>query len=519
VGGLLMKNITPFSISAPGFYGLNTSDAPVDLPPNFSLIAENCIIDKSGRVAARKGWTKATTTTAALGTADITCIGELIQNDGTATTLVTGNGKLFKLASGALTELTYGGGGVAPTISANNWHFSQLNGIAMFWQRGYDPLIYDPAVSTTAFRRLSEKSGSAGTVYQCNVALSAYGRVWAADTTTDKQTVVFSDLLTPHIWTGGTAGSLDLRQVWPSGGDEVVALAAHNDFLIIFGKWQTLVYRGAQDPATMELHDAIVGIGCIARDSVQNTGRDVIFLSDSGLQSISRTIQEKSAPLVQLSKNVNGDLQDLVNATTDLESIKSGYSAVNNFYILTMPAGMISYCFDTRLPLQDGSLRATTWSLMPEAFYETKGRNFYLGMPGYLGDHSGYLDDASTYRLSYFTTWIDFGNPVQISILKKILLTLIGVGSQSVTFKWAYDFSSSYFSQSATIAGAGTPAEYGIAEYNESEYFANVSVNVLSVNGTSSGRVLQMGFEAQINDASLSVQKIDIFTKDGNLRA
>jgi len=177
----MAKSTATFSISAPGFHGLNLSDSPVDLSHNFALDAVNCIIDKSGRVASRKGWEKAHAANTDLGTSNIECIGELIQADGTATTLAAGGGFLFKLSGTTLTTLTYGGGGAAPTITLNNWKFCQLNGIAMFWQRGYDPLIYDPAVSLTDFRRLNEKVGTAGTVPTANDALVASGRVWAAD--------------------------------------------------------------------------------------------------------------------------------------------------------------------------------------------------------------------------------------------------------------------------------------------------------------------------------------------------
>ncbi len=514
----MAKNITPFSIASPGFYGLNLSDSPVDLSPNFALVADNCVIDKSGRIACRKGYTLSHTTNADLGTNPVTCIGELIGNDGASTILATGGGCLFKLVGTTLTKLTYGGGGVAPTISADNWKFSQINGIAIFVQRGYDPLIYDPAVSATTFRRLNEKVGTAGTVYQVNECLSAYGRVWMADTSTDKQTVVWSDLLTPHVMTGGTAGSLDVRTVWPSGGDEIVALAAHNNFLIIFGKWQTLIYSGADDPATMKLYDGVLGIGCIARDSVQNTGTDVWFLSDSGVQSIQRTIQEKSAPVKQVSKNVLDDIQSIV-SLEDMDNVKSCFSATNTFYLLTFPTYNKTYCFDTRAMLQDGSARVTTWSgIAPSAFYETHNRKVYFGVDGYVAEYSGYLDDTNEYRLQYYTTWIDFGNPIQTSILKKIILTLIGGTNQTIVFKWAYDFNQDYFSQATTITGLVTPAEYNVSEYNTTaEYVGNVFVNTLSVNGSSSGRVLQFGFEAQISGSPISVQKIDLFTKDGKL--
>jgi hypothetical protein len=514
----MAKPTTPFSISAPGFYGLNLSDSPVDMPAGFALEANNCIIDKSGRVAVRKGWDKANSANTELSTGNVECIGELVTTAGATTTLCAGNGYLYKLGSGALTTLTYGGGGVAPTISANNWKFCFLNGVAMFWQRGFDPLIYDPAVSTTQFRRLNEKTGTAGTVPQANEAISAYGRVWAVDTTSDKCTIAWSDLLLPHVWTGGTAGSLDLRQVWPDGGDEVVSLAAHNNYLFIFGRHQILIYSGADTPSTMRLTDSIVGIGCIARDSVQNIGEDVWFLSDTGVRSLLRTIQEKSAPIRQVSRNVHDDLQAAVTAET-LANIKSGFSAVNSFYLLTMPASSKTYCFDTRQPLENGSAKTTIWTgTTPKSFYETNSRLFYTGRAGYIGTYAGYLDDASVYRLTYYTPWIDFGNAIMISILKRIILTCIGGSGQVVTFKWAYDFIQTYFSGQASLADNSLEAEYGVSEYNTTaEYSSSASVNIVNMPGSSHGRVLQFGFELDINDSEFSVQRIDLFTKDGRL--
>jgi hypothetical protein len=510
--------VIPFSITAPGFFGLNLEDGPVGLDPRFALEANNCVIDRSGRVAARKGWVAANTANTELSTSDVSCIGELVQTDGTATTVCTGGAYLFKLASGALTTLTYGGGGVAPTISASNWQFCFLNGVAMFWQRGFDPLIYDPAISATQFRRLNEKTGTAGTIPQCNTAISAYGRVWAADTSSDKSTVAWSDLLTPHIWSGGTSGTLDLRNIWPMGGDEIVAMAAHNGYLFIFGRAQILIYEGADVPSTMKLKDAIVGVGCIARDSVQNIGEDVWFLSDRGVVSLLRVIQEKSAPIRNLSKNVNADLQTAVSSET-LANVKSGFSAVNNFYVLTMPTSMKAYCFDTKSPLEDGSAKTTIWTgTQAKSFYETKGRLFYTGRAGAIGTYSGYLDSGSSYRMTYYTPWLDFGNPIETSILKKIILTAIGGSSQTVTFKWAYDFNTSYFSEQDTVPTNVYFAQYNVSQYNTTaQYAGGGTVNLLKAHGTSAGQVLQFGFETEMNNSEFSVQKIDLYTKAGRL--
>ena len=415
----MAQAIQTFSISAPGFYGLNSQDSPLDLASGFALVATNCVIDQYGRIGSRKGWTKVNSSTGNLGSNDVGVIHELVQTDGTLTVLFAGNNKLFKLGTAnAVTELTYGGGGTAPTITANNWQCASLNGITYFFQSGHDPLIYDPAVSTTTYRRVSEKSGYAGTVPSGNLAISAFGRLWVANTTTDKTTVTFSDLLTGHIWTGGTSGSLNVNQIWPNGADEVQALAAHNGFLFIFGKRQILVYQGATTPSTMSLYDTIGGIGCLSRDSVQTTSSDVIFLSNSGVRSLMRTIQEKSAPERDLSKNVRNDLMTSVAGET-LSSIKSVYSEREGFYLLTMPTYKSVYCFDTKVQLQDGSSRVTTWdSIEPKSFLSRRNGDLYIGKTGYIGTHTGYLDDASTYRMMYYTNNADLGNVNQTSILK-----------------------------------------------------------------------------------------------------
>ena len=166
-----MKPITPFSITAPGYWGLNTQDSPSDMDPKFALEAMNCVIDRSGRLVSRKGWTPYHSTLGALGTANVEVIGEAISAAGVATMLCAGNDKLFKVTTGTpntLVELTYGGGGAAPTISASNWQIVRLNGAAIFWQRSHDALIFDPTLSTTTYRRLSEHPTYSGSAPQAS---------------------------------------------------------------------------------------------------------------------------------------------------------------------------------------------------------------------------------------------------------------------------------------------------------------------------------------------------------------
>lgn len=514
------QTIQVFTTAAPGFFGLNTQDSPLDLAAGFALVANNCIIDQYGRIGSRKGFARLNSSTGTLGANDIGVLHELVQSDGTLTILFAGNNKLFKLdGSNAFVELTYGGGGTAPTITASNWQCASLNGITYFFQSAHDPLIYDPAVSVTTFRRVSEKTGYVGTVPSANIVLSAYGRLWAANTASEKTTIYFSDLLSGHIWSTGTAGSLDVSRVWAQGSDEITGLASHNGFLFIFGKRQILVYSNATSPANITLSDTIVGTGCLSRDSIQPIATDVIFLSNTGVRSLLRTVSEKSLPFRDLSKNVRNDVMGLV-ASEDAAAIKSVFSERDAFYLLNLPASKKTYCFDTRGQLEDGSSRVTTWdSIEPTSLLSRRNGDLLFGKNGYVTKYSTYQDNASSYRIQYYTNHADLGNQSQTSVLKRLAIVVIGGTNQYITFKWAFDFSSNYLSANSFIPTQGV-SNYNVAEYGANgsplaEYADGVALQTLTISASGTGKVVQTGYEADISGSQLSIQKIEIQAKNG----
>jgi hypothetical protein len=513
----MSQQLQAFSITAPGFYGLNTQDSSLDLASGFALTANNCIIDQYGRVGARKGWTPAHSTLAALGTANVKTIAELITKDGTSYTLCAGNNKIFKLSGGVLSEVTFNGVGTAPTITADNWSTAYLDGDLYFYQRGHVPIGFDPDTSTTQYYRVDQEAGYNGTVQQANIVISALGRIWNADTTTDKVTVQWSDLKNPHKFGSGTAGTLDTTTVWPKGGDTITALASHNNFLFIFGYRNILVYSGANSPSTMTLYDTITGIGCIARGSVVETGTDVIFLSETGVRSILRTIQEKSAPLRDISKNVRNDLMSAVASETKA-NIRAVYNPREGFYLLTLPTLKSVYCFDMKTVLPDGSARVTTWdSIEPQSFCQKADGTMLIGKAGYIGTYTGYQDNGSSYRFQYFTNHTDLGAPSVTSILKRLSVVVIGGTNQYITIKWGYDFTNNYYSYNTQIPAQGV-YYYNVAEYNTTaEYSGGTALQTLKAYPTGSGKVIQTGYEADINGSALSVQKIEIQAKNGKI--
>ncbi len=525
----MSKQLQAATIAAPGFMGLNTQDSSVTLESGFALVANNCIIDKFGRIGSRKGWDNVHATNADLSTAVVKTIADVRGPDNNTVLFAAGNNKLFLEQSGALVlknvRNAADSANVSYTITNSHWQVANIQqtgetkAYATVVQAGHPVLLLNYLTSAFGFQQLGDLGTLPGSyttaTFTPNCAIAAYGRTWVADIVDDKQTVYFSDLLDATNYRTGTAGRLDISEV-VGDGDPIVTLASHNGFLIIFCTRHIVIYSGAQDPSAIALADVITGVGCIARDSVQTTGSDVIFLSDTGVRSLTRTIQEKSAPFRDLSKNVRDDLLSYVNGELT-ENIKAIYSPTDAFYLLSFPSQSVVYCFDTRAMMQDGAARTTTWSgLVPYSFAVTKDKELYLGVAGYVGKYTGYQDNGIDYLMSYYTNYFDYQTPTTLKIFKKADFYVIGGASQTVAIKWDFDYEGSYESQILTLDTL-TISEYGIAEYSVGKYSGGVVINKLDVPTSGTGRVLQLGLECDINGNSVSVQKLDAYIKLGRV--
>ena len=533
----MAKPLQALSIAAPGFFGLNTQESGITLESGFALTANNCIIDKYGRLGARKGWRYVTTT----GGSGVNLLGahRFIDIEGTETILSWSATKFYK-GTTTLTEITPTSDN---TFTEGNWQCVTLNDKAYYFQRGYKPMVYDPVAGTiTDVEDESSYSGRSinGTTQAPpgHTVLSAYGRLWTADIQDasdssyyDKMTVYWSDLLDGADWNTGSAGSIDLSAILVDGTDEIVGFGAQNGQFIVFCKRNIVVFADGSndasfDPATLRLVEVIRRVGCVARDSIQNTGVDIFFLSEDGLRSLGRVIQEKSLPMRDLSKNVRDDIVALTADETS-DDIKSVYSEDNAFYLLLFPSTTQVYCFDTRAPLQDGSLRVTVWDTQNQTNMLSLANAVYFTQTDGLAEYFGYTDNSSRYTFQYFTNYFDFGNSSTTKILKRIATTVIGGVGESFIFKSAFDYSDDYTSYPAVLEDLAI-AEYGIAEFGANgattpddptpaEYTSGTISDIVRLPGSGSGSILQVGFEANLDGAEISIQKLDVYVKQGRI--
>jgi hypothetical protein len=123
--------------------------------------------------------------------------------------------------------------------------------------------------------------------------------------------------------------------------------------------------------------------------------------------------------------------------------------------------------------------------------------------------------------LYYYTNQADLGDQAVTSILKRIGVVVVGGTNQPLTIKWSFDFSENFYSQNVQIP-TQTISEYGIAEYGANgvpvaQYAGGIALQTLYAQGSGSGRIVQTGYEAEINASELSIQKIEILTKNGRV--
>jgi len=491
------QQLQNISITAPAFKGLNTQDSPIASDPSFAAVADNCVIDQYGRIGARKGFSLITETDTPLAGAAIVSMGYFEDSSGNEKIFSAGNNKIMSGTTTLVDETP-----VSYTISDDNWKMVNFNNKMYFFQQGQSPLVYD---NTNGLLEIVDHPDNVGTPPSSNEALAAYGRLWVCD----EQVVYWSDLLIGVAWSGGSSGSINIAKVWPDGYDEIIGLAAHNGFLIIFGKHSIVVYSGAEVPATMQIADTLAGVGCIERDSIQNTGDDLVFLSHVGLQSFSRIVQQKSMPLRDISRNVRNDFMALVETRDG--GVKSVFSPENAFYVISIPSQSVTFCFDMRGPLEDGSHRVTRWPTSPFlSFVRKSDGTLLVGNTTGIGEYAGYLDNDEEYTLRYFSNPLSFGDSSRLKMLKKIIPTVITGSETTVKVKWGYDFIADYSTDFIQIA-ASTPAYYGEAEYGVDEYStSNLQIVKKAINATGNGTLVTVGIEVDLNAQAFSLQEFNI---------
>ena len=431
------RPLVPLEIHAPGVYGLNKQGGDGILPVGWATKAINLVFNSVGRLASRKG-TKDRLLAANDFSGTVTVGHEYIDAANAKAIIYVDDTAIYAESGTGRTNITN-------SMVIRPYKFVNFNGTCV----GHHPDAVPIEITTVGDTTFS---ASSGTQYNGDDVLAAWGRLWVIDSSAN--TLYYSDLLINNF-TGGSSGSFDLAKYWPNGMDTAVAIAEWSDFLVVFGRSAIIIYENPDDPTTsMAIADIIEGTGCLARDSVQQVGTDLVFLSGSGVKSLGRVVQEKSLPQRDISKNV----RDYINTCySETEVIKSLYSEEHRFYLLSFRNCGVVICFDMSVRLEDGSYRATEWVMTISDMFVLQNKTVVLitsdGTNTAAANYTGYLDNVlsdgsggDTYDIDYEGVWNDFGEEVgyRKKILKSVTTLIGGTNGDTATVKWAVDYTSDF---------------------------------------------------------------------------
>jgi hypothetical protein len=416
------------------------------------------------------------------------------------------------------------------SVASGTWFFQNFNDKVIGFQQGSKLIFWN---GTGNFAVVTESSGTAPTG---GVGCAAFGRIWQTDST--NTIVTYSGLLNETQWASGGAGTIDMKNIWTQGTDTITAIVPFNGSLLVFGKRHIVFMTDGKgsalglDPTNIYVSDVIAGTGCVTQHSIQPVGSaDLLFLSPNGVQSLGRLVINRSNPISALTKNVRGDLLADLSSETDVNNIRSLYSPLHGFYLLSFPTSNRTWVLDQRRKYQDedGDVLSvvTTWGIGPKAMCTRTNNQLLLertygdSIPGasVISNYAGSTDgvDQNVYRFVYTSPWLDLGEQLanREKMLKRLGAILFVSNNATVLFKWATNFSPEFSTESRVLEGTA-PSEWGLAEWGLSEFGGGLALRILKIPARDRGQYFRLGIEADV-EGEFAVQQAELFAKIGRL--
>lgn len=511
--------LIPVDLVAPGSRGMNSEQAGSLLDPSWAVVADNATIDTSGRLASRRGYSNLTGTPIT-ATPVVKTLFQQITEAGLFTTIVAWDGGI---GTGVDDPAGNDISGVVDDANGN-WWFQNFNGRILGFQDGQKPIVR----TSGNFATVTEASGTAPTSAD-GVGLCAYGRVWGLDS--DHQTIKYSALLDETKWsTGDGGGSIDMSNVWTNGTDQVTAIFAFNGFLVVFGHRHIVIWSDGQgnqlgvDPAELIVTDIIAGVGCESQHSVQFIGdSDLMFAGMHGVHSLSRVIQEKSAPLTTWTRAVHREFLENMIEEIDKTDIRSVVDPRRGLYLLTFPThAEQTWAFHFNRPFQAQEYNqalypVTPWTLAPTAWlWDQENSRLLLGAEGIIGNYSGLdTDNGTQFTFDYESPYMHVSEQVsnRLKILKRLGSLIYVLSATTVTFRWDFDFQGQIRTKAISFE-SGQGSEWGEGEWGIAEWSGALSLRIKKFPANGTGQYIMVGLRANVV-SQIAIQQIEIFSKIG----
>ena len=241
-------------------------------------------------------------------------------------------------------------------------------------------------------------------------------RLFAVGTGTDRNTLYASDILDPGTWK-----TINSIEVGGDDGEDITAIQPYYDFRLLVFK-PTRIYSVNVTPQYSEGGTTYVqtgadwsvqilseAVGCVAGRTVAQVNKDIFFLANDGIRSVSRSVADDfSAVGLPVSEGV----RDVIARINRNHISKANAVFHDNRYLLALPLDSATSCSHILVYNAIFNAFEGLWSLAASRMvetnfssgYTTTGIKLALGSPaGALGHYLGYkfaenADNDTDYR-------------------------------------------------------------------------------------------------------------------------
>jgi|TARA_R110000824_G_scaffold233160_3_gene421311 hypothetical protein len=524
----------PFALSCRGGLNVNLNQLEIMAQPGLATELLNFEVDPDGGYRRINGFTQFGGGSTAKPNSANTILGLFVYGDGLI--VCSGTGIFFSqdgtswltlnkasVAGGGDDHTAFTGRSVDARTSQQQCTFALFEGTSDYGE----VLICDGANKPFFFKMtgtgiLSSRTFFAGEITVSGTTAPKVGVMHenhfvVGGASTAKNTIYYSSSIDPDSFSGSGAGSIALT-------DAVVGLASFRSDLIIFCQNSIFKLSNISDSDNIAIIPITRNVGCIAGQSIQEIGGDLLFLSPDGIRTIAGTARIGDVELSSVSRQIQ-KITSVIASNVNSLIISSGILRSKSQYRL----------FYTNVSQSSAVSKGIIGTLTPNGFEwsETKGiqaNGFASGLDKdgveqlYHGDNVGFIynhdtgnvfnpaGSASNVEAVYYTPDLDFGDLGTRKTIKYIKVSVTPEGTVQPELDVKYDFESADTPQPTTytLDRIPLPALFGSAEFADAEFGAAENPLIRqAVEGTGNTCALRIKSDDQLSPYSINGFYID----------
>jgi len=386
--------------------GLNTVQNDLNMKDEFAPVFRNAIIDETGAIAMRPGFTKSGS--AISGGPVIESAFEYKKQDGSSMKIAAAGGQLWKQnTDGSWTSIKTGLGSNKCSAAVFQNKIIFFNGVNLPWY--YDGTqCADLANLCTDWEYGDTPS----------IVFAYKGRLFAGRRPSNKTMVNYCALEDINDWVSSeNAGYIDLATVLPHGR-ELTDIKTWEGYLTFLLNEESVIWTWAS-PADQAMQK-IIPVGAPWGKAV-SFANDLIFISRLGVKTISRSLQSGELNVGNLSENVENLIQEfMINSPLTSTAVYP----YRRWVLFFFPPYLMAYDYSRKAWYQfDGLDAQSMLTIDNDLFFGASN-----GQP-YKYERDFYSDDGVAISFNWETPWLYLG---KLSTYKKPKFLNMVIGRNSL---------------------------------------------------------------------------------------